>query len=120
MLTGEKDCDSSDRTASDVAVDDGFLALLNSALPLSNIRAMVAEQHRQDQEELAKVKKSLDSEFRTDGVSCKMHKKQSLLLYITDNDPKSSKERIPLYMGSCYYHLLVHSVWLQATCVFAI
>ena len=38
-----------------------FLALLNSALPLSNIRAMVAEQHRQDQEELTRVKKSLDS-----------------------------------------------------------
>jgi hypothetical protein len=42
LLTGEKDCDSSDKTASDVAVDDGFLALLNSALPLSNIRVMVS------------------------------------------------------------------------------
>ena len=58
----DRDDESSEKgVLSDLAVDSDFLALLNSALPLSNIRAMVAEQHRQDQEELTRVKKSLDS-----------------------------------------------------------
>ena len=57
----DRDDESSEKGISDLAVDSDFLALLNSALPLSNIRAMVAEQHRQDQEELTRVKKSLDS-----------------------------------------------------------
>ena len=57
----DRDDESSEKGVSELAVDSDFLALLNSALPLSNIRAMVAEQHRQDQEELTRVKKSLDS-----------------------------------------------------------
>ena len=42
------------------SVESEFLSLLGKAVPLSTIRAMVAEQHRQAEEELQRVKKSLD------------------------------------------------------------
>ena len=48
------------------SVESEFLSLLGKAVPLSTIRAMVADQHRQAEEELQRVKKSLDGKVVRD------------------------------------------------------
>ena len=46
-----------------------FISLLTKAVPVSTIRAMVADQHRQAEQELQRVKKLLDDKAVRDSVS---------------------------------------------------
>lgn len=64
------------------SVESEFISLLSKAVPVSTIRAMVADQHRQAEQELQRVKKLLDGKAVRGSVCVRAHPRPGVYMCV--------------------------------------